>query len=202
VTLATGADLWLLAGVREDDDTALRLERAERLLASELRRPRLSSGEVTEVLRLYPDDEWRALNDVVSPLMPDPFWNASGPRAAAVVYPTATPVTDVDTPDCSVRSTAVIAVSELPDDRDDGRIEVTYTAGWTADNVPEDIRMAIVAIGRALQVAGSGEVPAPAPGVAAVTLDGASVRYDATGSRSGLVARVVPQSVLNRWRRR
>lgn len=176
MALITAEDLVLLAGVEPGDETAARCDRAERLLASLLRRPGLELAERTETLSIHRD--------------------LTG-QAAGLLFPRATPVVAVSTAGCSIRSTAVIACTTAPP----GVQTVTYTGGWTAQSLPEDLRVALVNIVRELSGDNSGGGLAAPAGVRQVSLDGASVTFD-TATAAGLVQRAVDPATIARWRRR
>ena len=176
MSLLDGADVFLLTGEIENDHIAARLDRAERLLCSELRRASLASDDYAETLRLCEDVDGDAL---------------------AVVYPTHTPVTAVATAGVSVRDTATLAVDEWPAD-DVLEIDVDYTAGWTAVTLPEDLRAAVAEVAVAMG-APRADVPAVPAGVSSVRQGDAAVTVAPAGGVS-LVRRVVPSEVLTRWR--
>jgi hypothetical protein len=191
VSLVTPADLWLLGGIPDtDEDAPQRIARAERLLASALRRPSLESADRTEKLWLHPD-----------PLG----------KVQALVYPTYTPVTLLaNSPTVALRSPTIIEVLELPNWQGWAlgvptltslNIEVTYRGGWTAATLPEDLRLAVVDIVAELGRGSADGIPEARPGLRSVKLDGATVTYT-DAPPLGTVESVVPPGVIARWRRR
>ena len=191
--LLSDSDVFLHTGVNLDEHGEARLTRAQRLISSWLRRP-LDSAERTETLSLH--------RDLTA-------------RTVGLLYPAATPVTAVSSPSTvAIRTTAVLEVQSLPASTWPDpvtTVEVTYTGGWTADTLPEDLVAAIanlaVSMGAGLGEVLDGSAPLPSS-VQSVSLDGAAVSFGGSSgtavreSAAAAVERIAADHNLGRWRRR